>query len=186
MRVLLLLWAQPPSHSSPFSCDARAGREGCGRVTPRARGAARGGRSTRRRLSFSRMVFTCAVRLRRGAQREPPERCLWLSFHLTNYLQVLQSRWGPRAAVTKGRRRSTGLSVRVRERVRVHSGPAGVAAAQPALSGPFKHALEFHIANDCLRLLSTCSRCKVNLSGPPPFPVSSEKFFTNSMVSGFS
>lgn len=35
-------------------------------------------------------------------------------------------------------------------------------------------------------VLSTCARCPVNLPGFPPFPVSSEKFFTNAMVSGFS
>lgn len=55
-----------------------------------------------------------------------------------------------------------------------------------SVKDPFKCTLEFNIAKDWPRLLSTCARCNVNLPGFPPFPVSSEKFFTNSMVSGFS
>lgn len=64
--------------------------------------------------------------------------------------------------------------------------PAGTPLLCCLNEDPFKRTLEFNTASDWPRLLSTCARCNVNLPAFPPFPVSSEKFFTNSMVSGFS
>lgn len=104
-------------------------------------------------------------------------------------LQEFISRLGQEAGMNEASSRMMKMWVCVLTHLCVHSGLGGVGVTVPppvvAQTPLLHHTVELKVSHTHPRSLSTCARCPVNLPGFPSFPVSSEKFFTNSMVSGF-